>query len=123
MTLASTDIDYGQVSPTAVQSVIREALGSVHTVVQSEQFQSMLREFWRLAPSDRADFVDQVLLNPTELRLRFDLVLPDDVLLQRSSFADGRPTLFCLCKHLEQPAGGWQKVTITFDNVSQPAGL
>ena len=48
-------------------------------------------------------------------RGKWDLAVPNDMHLQRSEFADGRPTLFCVTKILPL-AHPWHKVTITFDD-------
>ncbi|GAA5024170.1 hypothetical protein GCM10025734_82300 [Kitasatospora paranensis] len=43
--------------------------------------------------------------------------VPAGLTIQRSTFRDDRPTLFCIVKHL--PHGLlWEKVTVTFDNPS-----
>jgi len=66
-------------------------------------------------PQRRADFVRDVVLNRTERERRGIDDNAAGLIIQRSEFADGRPTLFCITKMLGL-AHPWQKVTITFDN-------
>ena len=58
-------------------------------------FRSLYAEMKRLPVAERPAFVKRVLLRPEELRQR-GVVVPDGVLIQRSSFGDRRPTLFCV---------------------------
>lgn len=116
MTIAASDVDYDRIDCGSVKSSISSALSVLQEIVEDPDFQGMLRALWNTDEFHRDRFVADVLLNPNEIRERFGVVLPSDVLLQRSSFSDGRPTLFCLCKLLDINAGGWKKVTVTFDN-------
>ncbi len=53
-----------------------------------------------------------VVINKDELVAR-GISVPEGMTVQRSAFADGRPTLFCVTKYLPDRM---RKVTITFDN-------
>jgi hypothetical protein len=74
----------------------------------------VLAEMAALDEDARSNFVVDELLEPTR-RADRDLVVPNGMQIQRSQFADGRPTLFCVSKVLPL-AYPWHKVTITFDN-------
>jgi hypothetical protein len=76
------------------------------------EFRSLLSELYSKTPSERHEFVREVVINPDELAKR-GISVPEGMTLQRSAFADGRPTLFCVTKYLSD---GKRKVTITFDN-------
>lgn len=93
---------------------ITKALQRVVDFAQTEPFRKILSEMMARPPQDRAQFVLDVWLSPAQLRRR-GLNVPDDLTIQRSAFRDGRPTLFCVTKHL--PEGlAWSKVTVTIDN-------
>lgn len=84
--------------------------------VASPPFRRIYAEMKRLPPSRRPAFVKEVLLNPQELRAR-GLTVPDDILIQRSTFGDRRPTLFCAKKFLpDRFHVVIQNVNLTFDN-------
>jgi hypothetical protein len=101
-------------SPASITEQVREALQDVEAVVVMPAFRALLAEMNRLPPKDRSAFVDSVVLNHKE-RAKRGVMVPDDMIIQRTIFADGRPTLFCVTKHL--PIGNpWKKVTVTFDN-------
>lgn len=68
----------------------------------------------RLPPDERASLVSEVVLDPGARASR-GITVPAGLVIQRSTFADARPTLFCVAKHLPRNLG-WKKVTITFDN-------
>lgn len=81
------------------------------------QFQDMLDELYSLAPAERPDFVNNVIMNSSKMAER-GLSPPADILIQRSSFGDRRPTLFCIKKYIEEHLQThWQNVNITFDNL------
>jgi len=82
--------------------------------VGGAEFQQLVADLYALPLGERARFVERVVIDMDELRSR-GIVPPDGIVVQRSAFADSRPTLFCVTKKL--PAGhGWQKITVTFDN-------
>jgi hypothetical protein len=84
-------------------------------------FRALLDEMWNLPKEHRAEWVRQVILSDEALAAR-GIVVPAGMTLQRSAFADNRPTLFCVTKHLP-PGLHWHKVTITFDNPSGPPAI
>lgn len=90
------------------------ALGEIKNFVLTPEFQALLTEMYKLPPHLRYEFVELVWLDEDVLRAR-GLEKPEGLLIQRSEFADKRPTLFCVTKTLP-PGLGWHKVTITFDN-------
>ena len=100
-----------------IAETVRNGIRKIGALVCSPPFQAMLDELYGCAPEDRSSFVEQVVLDPAE-RLRRGI---DDaahgVIVQRSEFADQRPTLFCVTKVLGL-AYPWQKVTITFDTAT-----
>ena len=93
---------------------IRAALAEVSAFVQEPPFSDLIGELWALPLDERKVFVREVLIDGAELHRR-GVVVPEGLVVQRSAFRDGRPTLFCVVKHLP-PGLGWEKVTITFDN-------
>jgi hypothetical protein len=97
-----------------VRAEIKKGIEAIGEFVLSPAFQNMLTELAELEEEARPQFVVDELLEPTR-RAQRNLVVPDGMHLQRSQFADGRPTLFCVSKELPL-AYPWHKVTITFDN-------
>lgn len=99
----------------AIEEAIRKALGELHAFAASPSFRRLLDEMGAFPPEERHEFVRTVILDDRALAAR-GVVTPPGVELQRSAFADDRPTLFCMTKHL--PEGlVWEKVTLTFDNL------
>lgn len=97
-----------------VAANIAHALRGVIEFVDTEPFQGVIRELRSLAPAERFEYVRSVLLVSDELAKR-GVIVPPQLLIQRSAFKDGRPTLFCVSKDLHG-SPPWHKVTITFDN-------
>jgi hypothetical protein len=82
--------------------------------VCTDSFRSLLGEMSSLPEHLRHEFVELVLLDKAQLARR-GVHVPKGIEIQRSFFADQRPTLFCVSKAV--PAGHlWKKITITFDN-------
>ncbi|MDL5363418.1 hypothetical protein [Halalkalicoccus sp. NIPERK01] len=84
----------------------------------TEEFQAVYEEMNELPETERPQYVKEVLLNDDVLKER-GVDVPAGILIQRSSFGDRRPTLFCLKKYLPkayQDAFVWQNVNLTFDN-------
>jgi hypothetical protein len=80
----------------------------------SENFINIVKECFALPERLRHEFVELVLLSTEQLSAR-GVHIPHGLRIQRSYFADRRPTLFCVTCAL--PDGcGWKKVTMTFDN-------
>jgi hypothetical protein len=100
------------IDPRWLGEQVRSATTDIAYFVNTEEFQSLLAELYSKPVSERHDFVRNVIINKDELATR-GISVPDGMTVQRSAFADGRPTLFCVTKYLP---GGKRKVTITFDN-------
>jgi len=101
--------------PLDVARAIREGVIKIGRFVCTPEFKALLTELYAQRPQRRADFVRDVVLNRTERERRGIDDNAAGLIIQRSEFADGRPTLFCITKMLGL-AHPWQKVTITFDN-------
>lgn len=103
---------------TQIAGKLREAIDSameeLNEFVMRAEVQSLLREMYSLPPETRYEFVELAWLDHNVLKAR-GIEPPKGVVIQRSVFADNRPTLFCVSKTLP-PGLGWHKVTITFDN-------
>ncbi len=97
----------------SLQVVIQQGIEEISEFVAKPEFQSLLEELYALPEEAQYHFVLEVLLNSDELTQR-KVVLPEGMLIQRSAFGDGRPTLFCISKYLPL-AYPWKKVTVTFD--------
>lgn len=101
-------------SAASVKAEIQHGIEAIGEFAASPAFQAALAELAALPEDARPQFVARELLDPAK-RAQRGLVLPDGMRLQRSWFADGRPTLFCVSKVLPL-AYPWHKVTITFDD-------
>jgi hypothetical protein len=97
-----------------LNQAIQSAMGEIIDFTSKKEFQAVLSEMFSLPPHLRSEFVELVWLDKTVLRMR-GLENREDLVIQRSEFADKRPTLFCVSKVLP-PGLGWHKVTVTFDN-------
>jgi hypothetical protein len=96
--------------------VMRRTYDELLDVVAREEFQALLHELYSLHPTERPSFVLSEIL-PVEKREKRGVILPEGILVQRSSFGDGRPTLFCIKKYLPEDCREfWENVNITFDN-------
>jgi hypothetical protein len=89
-----------------------EALLAIRRYVNSDPFQAVLTEFYRLARDDRDEFVAKILTNPRSMDER-GATPPPGVFISTSEFHDGRPTAFAVCKKLPDPR---KRMTITFDH-------
>jgi hypothetical protein len=98
--------------PKAFGEEIRLRTTEIAHFVFTDEFRSMLSELYSKPVSERAEFVRDVMINPEEQDKR-GISVPEGMAVQRSTFADGRPTLFCVTNYLSD---GKRKVTITFDN-------
>lgn len=101
-------------TPEFIQSVIATAIGEIGDFVLTTEFQSLVEELYSLPIEERAQFVFDVVLSPEQWAQR-GIVVPEDMLIQRSTFHDGRPTMFCVSKVVPL-ASPWHKVTVTFDS-------
>lgn len=104
-----------------VHLIFKDALDQIAAFVCTPQFQSVLEELRAAPVSDRHLFVASVMLSQAELARR-GVIVPPDLVIQRSVFADGRPTLFCVSKAVSG-IPPWHKVTITFANEGAMVGL
>ena len=104
----------GSESSGAIRREIQKGIQAIGDFVTSPPFQNILALLAEQAADARADFIGRELLDPVG-REKWHLVLPEGMHIQRSEFADGRPTLFCVTKVLPF-AHPWHKVTITFDD-------
>ncbi len=91
---------------------VKSALNEIREFVVTPQFQALLSEMRQIPAESRYRFVRDVILNDSALAAR-TIAAPDGLIIQRSVFMDGRPTLFCVTKYLSD---GKRKVTITFDD-------
>ena len=101
-------------TPDHIHSVIREGIEEIGYFIATPAFHAFLEELYSLPKDEQPTLVSDVILDP-EQRAKRGITVPDGMLIQRSKFADGRPTLFCVTKVLPL-AYPWQKVTITFDS-------
>ncbi len=100
--------------PEQVANAVRKELAAIIDFVVSEPFQFLLAEL-RFTPFDeRPQFVLDVMLDQAEREAR-GVFVPANMLIQRSTFHDGRPTLFCVSA-MTKLAEPWRKLTYTFDN-------
>lgn len=100
--------------PDVIARHLTEAIGDIADFVTTAPFCALLDEMAELAPERRPGFVLDVVLDAQQRSARH-ISLPSNMVIQRSTFHDGRPTLFCVSAttSLVYP---WQKVTVTFDN-------
>src|SRR6476659_8075063 len=80
-----------------IQRVISDGIEEIGRFVTRTAFQRLLNELYALPHAVRARFVEEVVLNSKQLAGR-GIETPDGLIIQRSTFADGRPTLFCVSK-------------------------
>ncbi|WP_328914121.1 MULTISPECIES: hypothetical protein [unclassified Streptomyces] len=89
-----------------------DALMDIYTYARTPGFQAVLAEMNELPTLEaKTLFVRTVLLNPEALAAR-GIAPPEGVVIQRSRFADDRPTVFCVVKYLPDTT---RKMTLTFD--------
>jgi hypothetical protein len=107
-------------SPAHLQVVITQGVTDIGAYVAAPPFKDLLRELYELPSERRPAFVEEVVLDVDARRQRGLEDPSPGLVIQRSTFADGRPTLFCVSKVLPL-AYPWHKVTITFDDERDPA--
>ena len=100
------------IDPLVLREQVRSYTTEIAEFVSTEEFQSLLSELYSKPTDERHDFVRNVVINKDELTAR-GISVPEGMTVQRSAFADGRPTLFCVSKYLPDRK---RKVTVTFDN-------
>lgn len=100
------------INPQALRDEVEASVLEIGKFVETDEFQELLTDLWNTPREERSDFVRDVVLDDAELERR-GIDVPEGMIIQRSAFEDGRPTLFCVSKYLSD---GKRKVTITFDN-------
>ncbi|HVF26680.1 MAG TPA: hypothetical protein VM943_00485 [Pyrinomonadaceae bacterium] len=100
--------------PEFVRQTVYEAVLEIGKFAMTEPFNQALVDLMAAPSEERPAFVLNNLLNQTE-RERRGIHVPENMRIQRSTFYDGRPTLFCVSM-LTPLAYPWRKITITFDN-------
>lgn len=104
-------------SPSEIRAALSTAYDELIDFAATDAFQTLLAEMYSLPPNERPYFVNAVVLNGQAMRDR-GIVPPPGILVQRSSFGDRRPTLFCIKKFIpEEVQSHWQNANITFDNL------
>jgi len=91
-------------------------LRDVSAFAETPAFQALLQELKDTPRPQRPDFVKSFVLQKGALEKR-GIQVPEDMIIQRSKFADARPTLFCVTKYLKD---GKRKITITYDDALNP---
>jgi hypothetical protein len=91
---------------------VKKLVLEIGQFVKTPAFEALLSELRVTAAGERGNFVEKVMLNEEEL-VRRGVHVPAGMMIQRSYFADNRPTLFCVSKKLPDQRF---KVTITFDD-------
>jgi len=100
--------------PEVIAHYLKEGIYQIIDFVVTEPFKELLAEMAEVPPPDRPKFVLEVVLDDAE-RAKRGIRVPDHMTIQRSTFHDGRPTLFCVSA-LTPLTFPWRKVTVTFDN-------
>jgi len=100
--------------PKVIVQHLRNGLYEIAEYVSGEPFRALLGELAACPAEDRAKFVLDVILHAEERKAR-GVEVPEHMMIQRSTFHDGRPTLFCVSA-LTPLGYPWRKVTFTFDN-------
>ncbi len=101
-------------SPEMIRATVEIGFDQLIDYVMTPAFQTALGDMVKVGDAERPAFVLDTFLDPAE-RARRGIEPPPSMRLQRSTFRDGRPTLFCICI-LMPLAYPWRKLTFTFDN-------
>ncbi len=97
-------------------AAMRQTYDELIAFVTQPAFQAVYKELRELPATERAEFVNKVLLRSEELARRGVRVHPG-ILIQTSAFGDRRPTLFAVKKFLPVKFhDAWENVNLTFDN-------
>lgn len=98
-----------------LRCAFKTAYADLIEFVSTPAFQALLDDMDILPIDGKINFVKDVCLNKNQLERR-GIFVPNDIFIQRSSFGDRRPTLFCVKKYLpEQFHVYWENANITFD--------
>ncbi|MGN6618135.1 MAG: hypothetical protein ACTHJ5_13260 [Ilyomonas sp.] len=99
----------------SIMNVVKKTILEISEFISKKNFKALLEELFSIPThEDRKKFVYDVLMNSQELRTR-GIIVPESLNIQRSYFFDGRLTLFCISKIVEE-AFPWRKITLTFDS-------
>lgn len=94
---------------------MRKSYDELIDFIVDTPMKDIIEEMYTMPEDERPDFVSEKILNP-EYLAGAGVSIPDDILIQRSSFGDGRPTLFVVKKYLDEDDRDiWENVNITFD--------
>ena len=89
----------GKATPELIQKMICAGIEEIGDFVVRPEFQSPLAELYALPHGARPRFVQDVVIDDDQRLLR-GIQVPEGMVIQRSTFADGRPILFCVSKVL-----------------------
>lgn len=104
-----------KVAPEDLRKVMRKTYDELIEFVTTDNFKSVLDELYGLPEIQRPNYVNSIILNKDKL-LERGVDVPEDILIQRSSFGDLRPTLFVVKKYLpDEYKIAWENVNLTFD--------
>lgn len=99
-----------------LSGVMKDNYDDLINFVTTTEFREVFSELMNLTPHDRPKFVVDVFLDKEKLESK-GVTVPEGILIQRSTFGDRRPTLFCVKKWLPKKYHHlWENVNITFDN-------
>ncbi len=103
-----------KLTPDEIQKLIQNGIEEIGDFIIKPAFLTLLNELYSLPSNERFNFVVSEILNKNKVKQR-NIIVPNNMKIQRSHFDDDRPTLFCVTKYIDS-AYPWHKVTITFDN-------
>lgn len=83
----------------SLRSALTNAYEDLRIFFNSLKFQELLSELNNLPEDLKTSFVKDVILNSTERKKR-GLVVPDDILIEISTFRNGRKSYFCIRKRV-----------------------
>ena len=99
-----------------LQKSMSETYDELLDLFFSENFQNVWEHMKKQNGIARFNFISQTILDREVLKRDWSVIVPDQILIERSSFGDRRPTLFCLKKYLpEKFHQVWENVNLTFD--------
>jgi len=99
-----------------IAAAMRESYDRLIDFSQDPAFQALVLELYRQPRPLRPRFVREEILSDERRRAR-GVVVPEGIWVQRSSFGDRRPTLFCIKTYLPDAVQApWQNVNVTFDD-------
>ena len=104
------------ISKHELSNTMKENYSDLINFVTTKEFKDAFSDMMRLPQMDRPKYVIDVFLNKEALEAK-GIKTPEGILIQRSTFGDRRPTLFCVKKWLPKKYHHlWENVNITFDN-------